>query len=291
MAGKLEDPVFIDTSIQIARKIHRPEIQNAISIRLLKHDQIVSSLVVRQEFKRRLLKEAIYLLKQLNERKSFQKVMRHVADSLPPAHQRKKQISLDLLMTVDEEDSDADRFDRARLMLRDLIKNGISTAEAHLTKVNTDLGCACGMQPITERKPFERYEMGGDRCSQFIGRCGIRTFLENNREILMRIRDYLAAIPESEDKGGKTPELVRAEQFIQTFLDEPGDVEKLDPCLKVGDLLIALESIGCKTFYTLNAKESQHLARVLSQSLIYRPPNSDHAEVECEAETAEWPKF
>jgi hypothetical protein len=33
----------------------------------------------------------------------------------------------------------------------------------------------------------------------------------------------------------------------------------MDPCLTVGDLLIALESEKIPVFYTINAKESQYL--------------------------------
>ena len=72
--------LFIDTSIQIARIVHSPAIKRIIRKRLKKYDIITSSLVVRQEFKRRLLKEADYLLKQLHYRNSFNEVMRHIQD-------------------------------------------------------------------------------------------------------------------------------------------------------------------------------------------------------------------
>lgn len=286
MAAKPADPIFLDTSIQIARKVHRPEIQHSITNRLRQHQEIVSGTVVRQEFKRRLLKEAVYLLKQLDERKSYEKVHRHVLDTLAPLQYRKMKICLDLLVTVDEEDEDEDRFDRTRLMLRDLIKNGIDTAEAHLTSINKSSGCACAHQPILEKKPFVRYELGTDRCSKVKEKCGIRAFLNAHRELLLRLHDYLAAVPDND--ASKTAELKSAQSFIRRYLDAPDGVENEDPCLKVGDLLIALESVGCSTIYTMNVRETQHLARFLNQSMVYRPPNSDRPEVECLAHMSDW---
>ncbi|MGA2585340.1 MAG: hypothetical protein ABSG31_18885 [Tepidisphaeraceae bacterium] len=290
MSRQSSTSIFLDTSIQIARRVHSPEIKNAIQSRLKNQSQIESGLVVRQEFKRRLLKDAIYLLKQLGERGSFEKTMRHVSDNLPKPWARKSKMCLQMLMTVDETDEDSDRFDRARLFLRDLIKNGIATSEAGLVKLNRSTGCACALQPITEGKPFAKYELGSDRCKRMGGTCGIQAFLEQNRENLVRIRDYLASLP-AEGPMGKSQELSRAERFIDRFLTQPQGIEEENPCLTVGDLLIALESFNCSIMYTMNAKESQHLTRSLGQSMLYRPANSDRPDVECLASDSQWPQF
>jgi hypothetical protein len=63
-------------------------------------DLSVTSDVVRQDFKRRLLKEVQYLLNQLNKRQSYAKVLRHVTDVLPPQQGRKRNICLELLETI-----------------------------------------------------------------------------------------------------------------------------------------------------------------------------------------------
>jgi hypothetical protein len=278
MATRNNDALFLDTSIQIARFVHRPEIQDSIARRLASHEVIVSGLVVRQEFKRRLLKKAaFYLLKQLNERKSFEKVRRHVADSLPQPLQRLKCICLQILNTVDEQDTDVDRTDRARLWLRDLIKNGTATAEACLTTLNEASGCGCARQPVIEKKKFDQYDFGVDRCSKMGSNCEIRRFLEDNRDLLGRFLKHIQAL--STGDGGKSDELAKAEQFILDFFANPGAVNDRDPCDSVGDLLIAIESAGCGWMYTMNLKESRHLSDVLRQSLVYRPPNSDNEEV------------
>jgi hypothetical protein len=244
---------------------------------------------VRQEFKRRLLKDAVYLLKQLTERKSFQKVRRHIQDSLlHPGQRPRKQICLDLLSTVDESDTDDDLFDRARLTLRDLIKNGIATSEANLSRVDSRSGCACANHPIIEKVRFVQYNLGGDRCSATEGRCGIKSFLEANRDHLAAIHAYLSSLPALGKNGGKTKQLQNAEEFIARFFAGGREVESENPCLTVGDLLIALESAECATMYTMNVSDSRHLARVLRQSLIYLPPNSDNPEVTCLSSEDDW---
>ena len=66
MAQSKEAPVFLDTSIQIARLVHGPQTKAGIRQRLARHERVFTGLVVRQEFKRRLLKEAEYLLRLLH---------------------------------------------------------------------------------------------------------------------------------------------------------------------------------------------------------------------------------
>lgn len=281
----MDDPLFVDTSIQIARKAHRPEIKASIAARLAQHKDVRSGLVVRQEFKRRLLKEAAYLLRQLEERNSYEKVRRHV-QGLQPQLLRKMKIGLDLLATVDEADDDDDRSDRMRLMLRDLIANGVKVSEAHLSFVNMASGCACAKQPIIERKPFH-YDFGSDKCSKYGDRCGVQGFLESNRPLLALIHKTIAELP-SEGPDRRTGELARAMEFIGAFLNNPASVSERNPCLEVGDLLIALETVGSATMYTMNLAESRHLARILGQSLVFRHPNSDRAECQWAAGSSEW---
>lgn len=61
--------------------------------------------------------------------------------------------------------------------------------------------------------------------------------------------------------GALTDELASVIEFIRSFLEAPDRIHDRDPCKTVGDLLIALESVGIPTFYTINDKESQHLCR------------------------------
>src|SRR5438105_1637387 len=125
MKPKGNQPIFLDTSILIARLVHSTEKKQSIERRLAKHSQKVTSLVVRQEFKRRLLREVEYLLRQVDEHGSVQKVRRHIHERLPAQLVRKRNICEALIGTVDEQDSEEDLTDRLRLYLRGLLRDGL----------------------------------------------------------------------------------------------------------------------------------------------------------------------
>lgn len=81
--------IFTDTTIHIARLLREPEIKKIIEHRLASYDLVVSSSVVVQEFKRRVIPEAIYLINKLNKDSSYQKVRRAV-ENLPDGWKRKR---------------------------------------------------------------------------------------------------------------------------------------------------------------------------------------------------------
>ncbi len=277
--------VFIDTSIQIARFVHSPESKRRIEDRLEQYEAVLSGLVVRHEFKRRLLKEAQYLLGLIKKYGSFERVNRHVIDVLPVQQARKRNICLEMIATVFEAEGDADRTDRLKLFLRSLIMDGLDDFRSSISHLREDADCACAKIPIRELKAFEKYEFGTDKCSQ-TNNCGIKSFLHSHVHLLTKILEEIRSI----QSGKKSSELSKAEAFIEAFLTDADRAQNSDPCLTVGDLLIALESVGVSTFYTMNAKESQHLCRVLEQHLIVRPKHPERDDLVCNAE-ATWPEF
>lgn len=275
---------FLDTSIHIARIIHSPETKRQIEGRLRTCELTTTGLIARQEFKRRLLKDARYLLDLFLKYKSFARVHRHVVDVLPPHHRRKQQISLEILATLMEEDSDEELAERAVLLLRGLLRDGLYEFDESVGHVISKSQCGCAGQEIRQRG--KRYEFGEERCSK-IGKCGVLAFLESVRPEIQRILALLESLPEED----VTIELDRAINFGKAFLDSPERMREHDPCKTVGDLLIALESSGIPVFYTMNGKESQHLCRALDQSLVVRPSNPSKSDIECPSHDAAWPKF
>ena len=278
--------LFLDTSIQIARIVHSPEIKLLIKNRLKKYNIIATSLIVKQEFKRRLLKEANYLLKQFHLRKSYEQVIRHVQEVLPPQQQRKKNICLQTLMTIDEQDTDEDRSDRAVLSLKYLVKNGLKRFEKSVDHIFIDSNCACSIQPVTTDKN-ESFHFGTDKCKNLKKKCGISRFLKDNIKLLHKIGKELKKI----DNSKKTKEIEIIEKFIKIYFDNKDTIEEYNPCLIAGDLLIALESKSIPAFYTMNGKESQFFCRYLNQDLIVRKPNPKKDDIICMKIDNEWPEF
>jgi len=281
--------VFLDTSIAIARVVHSAETKKRIEERISKYESSVFSLVVRQEFKRRLLKEAQYLLRQLKEKKSYLRVLRHVSDVLGPWHARKRNICLEALILVHEGEGgkpvdDSELTERAKRTLRSLLRGGLKDLASSNTYEVLASQCACAQYPVVEKLKYERYEFGPEQCSKTGGRCGIADFLVDHKKSLNAILTHLKSITK------KSSELEQIQGFIENVLANPGNADSYDPCLKVGDLIIALESSGIEAFYTLNRKESLHLSRLLSQDLIIRPKNpTNDDEIFLSKSSHHWP--
>jgi predicted nucleic acid-binding protein len=283
--------VFLDTSIFIARMFHTPQKRRKILRRIEDYDISITSLIVKNEFKRRVLKEAQYLLNLLNKHESLDVVMNHVLNVLPPQSSRKQKIALNIclamLPSIHSQSDDAERAERAKRYLRTLLRCGLSDFDASVDHVIRESGCACAKHPVIEKKPYKSYEFGPSKCSSSGHLCEVVSFLAKNREMVVKIRDRLYTVPE----GKRSGEISMSIAFLDRIITDPSVAQELEPCSNVGDLLIALESLGIPTFYTLNAKESQHFCRALGQTLVVRPNNPDVDDVVCSASETSWPEF
>lgn len=289
MTAAKQPPLFLDTSILIARHVHSAKTKERIKERLAQHEQILTGLTARQEYKRRLLKEAEYLLRLLHKYGSYDEIFHHV-ERLPTRfkkNERKKSICLKALRQV-HGGSDAVLTDRLRLYLRSLLVQGLQRFDQSVDSVRSDSNCHCARVKIVEKQPLRKYELGPIRCSQQKkGSCGIVEFLVNRRAECEKLHAHLKAL--TPDR--KTPEIEQTERFLERTLKQPDRATFDDPCLTVGDLIIALESVGLSHFFTLNSAESQHLCRPLDQTLIVRPPDSTKPDVICNAGDKNWPHF
>ena len=261
--------VFVDTSIQIARFFHSPEKKRRIEERLNSFSEVFTGLVAKQEYKNRVLKTARYLLLQLESHKSFKAVRRHVDDHLSQ-NPRLRNICAQLLDTVHESspnETDEDLTDRARSQMRNLLRLGLDDFENSVTGIIDDSGCACARLPVIEKEAYKTYEFGAEQCRKVSASCGIKEFMHNRKSDLKKILTAIQRLSERE----KTAELKRIEEFIEKVLLDHSISSSLNACLKVGDLMIALESVNFEHFYTMNIKESKPLCHALGQTLIVRP--------------------
>ena len=288
MGKKKSGPLFLDTSIQIARVVHGPKTKERIRNRIAQHDQTSTGLVSRQEFKRRLLKEAEYLLRILNKYNSFDEVNQHVIRLWGqwPGRVRKRNICLQTLAQVHGGD-DKERTERLSLYLRSLLVAGLKRFDQQVDSVRQDANCACARADVVEKVPLRKYNFGPDRCSDTRpGQCGVVAFLQTRTDACKMILEKIRSLKPAE----KTNDLTQAEEFLQEILFHPEKAVSYNPCLSTGDLLIALESLGIESFYTLNSAESQHLCRALKQTLIVRPDPLKE-DVVCPQQEKKWPDF
>ena len=106
-------------------------------------------------------------------------------------------------------------------------------------------------------------------------------------DLARKIAQYFGAIPPERKSG----EIQKAEKFLARMASDSSNAAIEDPCLTVGDLVIAMESAGISHFLTLNSTESQHFCRVLGQTLIVHPVDPTKTEIVCRAADKEWPEF
>ena len=287
--ASMTNELFLDTSVVIARVVHGPEMKQRIADQIAKHQGTVIGLIVRQEFKRRLLGEAQYLLRQLHEKKSYNKVLRHVVDHLGPWHTRKRNICLETLTLIHEDAAgkpigEDELTERAQRTLRSFLRSALKDLTNNVGRHVSVVGCACAQHPVIEKTKYRRYDFGPTECSKTGSACGVVQFLANKNVQLHSILNHLSTL------ANKTKELENSERFIEDVLSDVSRAPKGEPCLKVGDLMIALESYGVDAFYTLNRKESLHLTRLLNQDLIIRPTNTNlEDEIFKSSESKTWP--
>lgn len=285
--------IFLETSIQIARVVHSEATQRRIAETIRAYDARVSSDVVKQEYKRRLLEEVQWCLNQLNDPrrpKTFEELFRHVTDIIPVQQKNKKNICIQLCHTVLAVQARGDLTERARRHFRTLLRTGMALFESGLDLTVRESGCACAAHPITEDKVRKQFDFGPQECSQCRDRCGIARLIENSAEELALIRDGLGELPGSlkQSADGKATELGKIELFLSRVMDRLEDPRGLNPCLTVGDLLIALESKSIPDFYTMNWKESQFLCRWIGQNLVLRKVNPEHPDRHYSIDEPEW---
>ena len=269
--------IFLDTSIQIARVVHSQETKARIESRVKQYEITVSSEVVKQEFKRRLLKEAQYLLNQLDRLGSLQKVNRHVESYLPQQQNRKRNICLEVIATLWEGAADRDLTERAKRTLTCLIKFGLDELEDSTGSIVREAGCACSRLPIVERKARSQYDFGKEKCSKMGDSCRLKQFLESRKAEVEALLAAIIAMPERE----KTRELHAIRKFIENFLANPDDVTTFDPCLTVGDLPHCPGKRGHPGILHAECQGEQALMPRLDQDMVVRPKNPVHEDMVC----------
>lgn len=260
--------LFLDTSVQIARLLRR-DLKGAIESRISKYRRNGSGTIALQEFKRRVLKEAAYLLTKLNQTKSYHATLDYVTSVLPQKQERKRNICLPLLHTILHNRSDDELTERARLYLRTLLMHGEKLFCTFVHEIVPPSNCYLARLPVHEKRRYVSFTIE-TKCSKTKGKCQVGQFLIEKKEFCRQLFEFLNQLP-----GERlTTELEKGREFLRKFVNNSmAEPTSEEPCLKYGDLLLALESEGWPVFYTMNYKESQALADFLEQDLIIRPNN------------------
>lgn len=263
--------IFIDTSVQILRFIGSRDIKAQVENQIRAHRFSVTSLVVRQEFKRRFLTDVRYVKNALEKNKlDPAETLRYVNRKLSShVNRRKLSISLEILATAGF--TSGEEF---HLLLSSWEDFGLDLFDDSVGQVVRYSGCGCGMSR----------DLGPTKC-RTARNCAINSFLSTRAPEANAIYESLLNCI----SPPKTSEISKAEQYLDRWLNQNILPEADDPCLKVGDLLIALESNGIPVFYTQNARESQFFCKVQNQTMVVHRPGCD--EIRASSDRDNWPTY
>lgn len=267
--------IFLDTTIQIARFLGPPDVKHKIKQQLCCANLTVTSLVVRQEWKRRLLTDARYVLDILRRKRlDVGATLRQIKSKLQgPQNARKFSICLDIIASgFDGRNEITDAGERLENLCVMMLEDGLSLFD-HDIHIIRDSGCGCASVDVTTNT-LGQYEIGPRKCTTAPHGCGISEFFDAKKAEIANIAEYLRTIP----TDSKSSEIDKAEALIDDWMQNAVTLTELSPCLSIGDLVIAIESSGIPIFYTSNIRESKHLTRSLKQNLVILNNNSEEAD-------------
>ncbi len=269
--------IFIDTSVQLLRFIGSRDIKAQVNSRLSGYGFSVTSLVVRQEFKRRFLTDVRYVRTAL-EKNDFDptETLRYINAKLSIPHNRRKlSICLNILASTGFNGHNfPDMGEKCHLMLSRWEEFGLDLFDASVGQVVMYSGCGCGVST----------KLGPTKCG-VIKTCKINDFIRSRQVQAECILNFL----KSATSPTKTAEIQKAEATLDRWLLAGNLPDSDNPCLTVGDLVIALESDGIPAFYTQNARESQFFCNAQEQTMIVQREDGD--EVRFAADRAHWPAY
>lgn len=260
--------LFLDTSIHCS-KLKGPLFLQRIDSVFRLFTWKSTSTYTKVEFGNVVLAQAEYYLRKLNDFGSLEKVKDYIGNVLPhDLHPPKVKWSFNLLNHYGGGDEEC--TERARLYLQRLMKLGLDFVDKLCDRPLAD-GTACYWAARGVHKRHDgRLVWQTPVCKRDRKRCRLDEFFLENRDIFMRIKAAIDALPESE----KSSQLGAFSEVIGQALEDPGVLlDYRSGCKRLADAIIAVDSRAYRNLFSQNIKESDLLTAVLEQTFYYLPAN------------------
>jgi hypothetical protein len=256
--------IFVETSVFIASHTQSPKQAKKVEACLGEgtgHTK-VSSLVVRQEIKRRLLGDAAYLHSLLVKYNNYEETNYHLIRlSGNPYHGNRARICQGLLLSV-QTGTDSDKVDRLKARLRRFILTTLATFDSWLDQLERSSGCVCSqIDPREVHKNNKMsFDLGAAKCDQ-VQSCPIGDFLTQSAESCKLISDHLSTELETNPRQ----QLADILTFLAKTNSSGFSATQENPCYTVADLLLTLEAIAskCDSIYSMNYKDFRVLCKAV----------------------------
>ncbi len=260
--------LFLDTSIQIARKDYDKDEVDTIDKLLSNYDSTCTSTYVKLEFKQSHIQDLIYLHRTLINEKSFSKTL-HIAKGLNahPGHKRKLSNILEALCShfaaiksfSSDDNFDIDLAEKLAFSLEIVLENIWDWFEKSVTKISDCTECIRAKEAPKKRTYV--FEARVKSCKSSKIRCKLNKYFKEKEKEFLQIRDYIKGLDDSKKK--KIDELNNIVEAIEVGLKNPDDLCNTPVCRKLGDALVAIEAIQSKEMFTKDVDQSEVICKSL----------------------------
>jgi len=266
----MKDQVFLDTSIQVDRIWADASRRESITQILDKFQSKKSSSYVKMEFKRGFLQNIVYFYNILVKAKDFRAIFVK-AKKLSPLQFRKmcslstalasffEGSALSVSRTYDGPISD-ELYSQLESFLRQRIETATTFFEDSLDSITDQTGCfLASKEPIMKGEIFDNVH---PRCKKQDIRCGIVSFLIQNKEAFQRVLEVLEATPDLDQ------EMQKMKNAVEKVLKYHDEIANRTNCWHCGDAIIAIECPSEAKLFTTNKKHFQLLCNAMNKIVI-----------------------
>jgi len=262
--------LFLDTSIQISKRISQKNEVDRIKSVEKGFDLIVSSSYVLLEFKKSFIQDCIWLHRNLRELKSFGLVhYRLSALGAHIGHNRKRSTVSAVLASYfisnkNESSLDKDIAESVEVFLENVLDDIIDNFKESCDHISDEIHCVRAFeQPKQLRNGSFQARVADCKATKI--NCKLNTFFEKNKNNFKKIHNF---IRENKSDQKKPSELNRIATAIEIGLDDSKQLCETRHCSSLGDALVAVEAVHYKNLITKDIDQSEVICEAIDLNSI-----------------------
>lgn len=263
--SKIYDDLYLDTSIQIDRKIAEPEKKEKLENILSQAESLTSSSYVKMEYRRSLVRDWVFIFNAVDDVANFGEVLLKV-NTLPPLQQRRIRRMIgsiakfffdveQLPITLGKE-----LIEIIHHYFKTLIEFSMEDFNDSVNIVSNETDCyiAKGIPRLKGKKFDNRIT----HCKPGDIKCDIVEFFQKNIESFKKIYDVLSQMENLDDEQKKI------KKIIEKALKHPKNMADFKNCWNCGDSIIAVECPNKSSLLTKNLKHFEPLCKSLKKHIV-----------------------
>jgi len=257
-----KEAIFLETSLQILRHFHHPDIRAKAQQIINNFPMKLSSTYVRMEYFYSIIQDLVYLY-DLSKRLTNIGEIHYRIEKLPNIQRRKLNRTLECLATFfyDAGTDTSDISIKLQSWLRQTIDDAFDCFNESVDFIYDETGCAKARMPL--QKNGDTYLPFG-RCKVANKQCKIDEFFQNHLQEFHSLFEALQKMPQQE----KDEELIRMEKILERAIKYPQNMLDYQNCRKCGDTIISIECPSKAILFTLNTEHYKIINSVIGRRLI-----------------------